>query len=72
MDNLWRTTPCPACDGFGIFWSLPADGDGECLECNGSGNWWIRPSGHLFQYPGGPALGMATIEIYNAGKEVEV
>lgn len=41
----------------------------ECGDCGGVGRLWIRPSGHLFQYPGGPAAGIWSEEKYEEAKE---
>ena len=70
MDNKWRTCRCPSCGGHGVvsvYSAYDFEGPGECGECGGSGSLFIRPSGHLFQWPGGPACGMGSREEYEAG-----
>jgi len=60
MKTDWRTTPCPICSGHGVvlvYSHNDVEGPGECNECCGSGLFWLRPSGHVFVYPGGPARG---------------
>jgi hypothetical protein len=39
-------------------------GADECSDCGGDGRLWIRPTGHTFMYPGGPATGMWSVEEY--------
>lgn len=61
-DVLWRTVGCPSCGGDGLVSVYSGggsdfEGAGECRDCNGGGMLFIRPSGSLFQYPGGPAAG---------------
>lgn len=61
-DALWRTVTCSRCDGHGLVsvysgGGLDFEGAGECRDCGGGGRLFIRPSGRLFQYPGGPAAG---------------
>ena len=66
MDNKWRTIQCPGCNGFGVIAVYSAydfEGPGECPECV-NGTLWLRPSGHAFLYPGGPAAGMVSRETY--------
>jgi hypothetical protein len=63
MDDKWRTTKCPNCSGCGLVDGFDAGPD-ECRDCGGSGRLWIRPSGHCFLYPGGPAAGMWSPEEY--------
>jgi len=69
MDNKWRTVKCPKCGGYGVRMrgdSLPF----ECGDCN-SGVLYIRPSGHTFLWPGGPATGMWSADKYHRdGKRV--
>lgn len=65
MDKLWRTVRCPSCGGHGLREAV--EGAVECSECEGSGGLWIRPSGHVFQYPGGPAAGMWSKYEYERG-----
>ena len=60
IDAQWRTVACPGCGGGGVVAVYSYDdfeGPGECVDCGGSGQLWIRPSGHLFEYPGGRAKG---------------
>lgn len=69
MDNKWRTTQCPNCGGHGVvsdygFSGRDFLGPKECEDCWGSGKLWIRPTGHCFAYPGGPARGMWSKEQY--------
>jgi len=63
MDDKWRHVACGCCsNGLIDTWGgWPA----ECQRCSGSGVVWIRPSGHLFRYPGGPACGMTTPDEYD-------
>lgn len=61
IDDLWRTVACSHCRGYGVIATYSAydfEGPGECSTCDGSGRFFIRPGGQLFQYPGGPAAGM--------------
>jgi hypothetical protein len=47
-------------------------GDGypeECDNCS-SGQIWIRPKGHAFQYPGGPGCGMWGVDDYEKATPV--
>jgi hypothetical protein len=61
MDNKWRIIDCSTCGGHGInHYSAPF----VCRECGGDGYFYIRPSGHLFAYPGGPGQGMASPRDY--------
>lgn len=67
MDDKWRTIRCSNCGGQGmvcIYSYEDFDGAEDCLQCNGSGQIFIRPSGHLFLYPGGKAIGRDTKEAY--------
>jgi len=64
MDNLWRTMKCHCCNG--IKWG--GDSPEECDDCKGGGGIYIRPSGHAFLYPGGPALGMWGADEYEKAK----
>jgi len=62
MDNKWTEIPCGRCGGCGLvseytFGGTDFLGAGECPDCGGSGAQWMRPSGHLFMHPGGPAIG---------------
>jgi hypothetical protein len=67
MDDKWRTATCGICRGYGITWNPEAwDGTEECI-CN-NGIVWLRPKGHAFAYPGGPALGWWGKEDYEKGK----
>lgn len=53
-DNLWRYINCDCCAGIKWGGEYPT----ECDECEGSGiAGWVRPSNHVFKYPGGPAKG---------------
>lgn len=71
MDNKWRTISC-GCDG-GIEWRLTLGGyyDYTCSGCKGSGTIYLRPSGHAFSYPGGPAVGSYTSVAYETAEPVE-
>lgn len=68
MDDKWRILSCPICRGYGIV-SAPMAWFGftECDNCGESGTIWLRPKGHSFAYPGGPATGMWGIEYYKKG-----
>ena len=72
MDDKWRMVGCTSCSGYGIraygLDPLPE----ECSECWGKGFLYIRPQGHLFQYPGGPAAGKTTADEYNSGRIVQL
>jgi hypothetical protein len=68
MDDKWRVIRC-YCSG-GIVWSYSKEGPDECDSCNGSGDIYIRPKGHMFQFPGGPALGLGGEERYKKGTPV--
>lgn len=64
MDDKWRITCCPSCGGGGVAcYDL-------CIDCDGGGQLWIRPGGHCFKYPGGPAEGMWSKEEYNRSTPV--
>ena len=53
-DDKWRYIKCDCCAGTMWGGEYPT----ECSDCEGSGvEAWIRPSGHMFKYPGGPAKG---------------
>jgi DnaJ-class molecular chaperone len=69
MKADWRTLPCPRCGGHGLVSVYTMGGGdfvgaGECNTCSGSGQLWIRPSGHTFSYPSGPAQGMWSKQKY--------
>ena len=53
-DALWRVASCGCCAG--IKWG--GDYPRECRQCGGEGAVFIRPSGHVALYPGGPWCGM--------------
>ena len=54
MAKEWRYVNCDCCAG--IMWG--GEYPTECPTCNGTGiEGWILPSGHMFRYPGGPAMG---------------
>ena len=64
MDGKWRTFTCRICRGYGMIGNPEAwYGYDDCDNCN-YGTVWIRPKGHAFQYPGGPACGMWGEEEY--------
>jgi hypothetical protein len=69
MDNKWRVISCASCRN-GMYWSYTYDEPEECRNCGGSGQIYIRPKGHCFQYPGGPATGMWSAEKYQEGTPV--
>jgi hypothetical protein len=71
VDDKWRTLTCPICRGYGLV-SEPMAwyGFNECDNCEESGTVWLRPKGHSFQYPGGPATGYWGPEYYERGKPV--
>ena len=60
MDKKWRVAACGCCNG--LEWG--GDSPRECTSCGGTGSVWIRPSGHVFLYPGGPALGRWSTQDY--------
>lgn len=64
IDDKWRTYTCTLCRGYGMIWVGDAawDGIAEC-DC-GNGTIYIRPTGHTFAWPGGPANGRDTKEQY--------
>lgn len=67
MDDKWRTLSCPICRGYG----MTMVGDGLPNECDcSSGQIWLRPKGHAFQYPGGPGSGMWGPEYYEKATPV--
>ncbi len=59
MDGLWRYYGC-WCNA-GQVWVATLGGPevDTCRSCGGSGRIFIRPTGHEFAWPGGPALGMS-------------
>jgi len=59
-DDKWRTVSCGCCAGLEWVGDYPR----ECRRCGGGGTLFIRPKGHLFQYPGGPAAGIGMPEEY--------
>jgi hypothetical protein len=70
LDDKWRICRCHSCSGHGlipVYSGVDFEGPGECRHCCGSGVIFVRPSGHAFQYPGGPAAGMVSRDDYNAG-----
>lgn len=68
MDGNWRVMDCPSCRGYGMIWVGDASWDG-IAECDcGNGNIYLRPTGHGFQYPGGPANGFWGKEYYEKAK----
>lgn len=67
MDTLWRAFTCPFCSA-GIKWSYGDEGPVEC-DCAG-GVIYIRPGGHTFAWPGGPASGMWSKERYDKATPV--
>lgn len=67
MDDKWRITICGQCCA-GIKWSFGDEGPIEC-DCGG-GVIYLRPKGHAFAWPGGPAVGWYSEERYEKGKPV--
>lgn len=55
MKDDWRVIDCYRCDGKRVIatWDVPD----ECPVCCGNGVIWVRPTDHVFKWPGGPALG---------------
>ena len=71
MDNKWRVFTCPTCSGSGVvsvYSAYDFEGPGPCNDCGESGRIFIRPSGHCFAYPGGPAAGMWSKDKYQQSK----
>ena len=64
MDNKWSEFQCGSCRRGLTSWGR------ECPYCN-QGWVYIRPSGHLFAYPGGPALGKTGSDQYMRATPVE-
>jgi hypothetical protein len=62
VDNKWRVLSCWC--GGGFIWSYASESAEEHDACGGTGKIYIRPKGHTFQYPGGPASGRMTKEDY--------
>ena len=70
IDDRWRTLPCSPCGGHGVvpvYSAFDFEGPGECSSCGGMGRVFIRPSGHLFLWPGGPAAGKTDASEYEQG-----
>lgn len=65
MDENWRTMTCYLCNGTGLKTGLSRDDAGTC-DCY-QGVIWLRPKGHMFKYPGGPADGVGPEEWYEKG-----
>lgn len=64
MDDKWRKFDCTACNGYGMIWVGDASWDGTA-DCSCLNGWiYIRPTGHTFLYPGGPANGFYGKEYY--------
>jgi hypothetical protein len=53
-DGRWRVMKCCCIAGMKPGSLPPGE---ECDHCMGNGLMWIRPTGHTFLYPGGPATG---------------
>jgi hypothetical protein len=67
----WRTIQCSHCRGYGVVSHYSAydfEGAKDCPDCEGTGQLYIRPTGHLFLYPGGPAKGMWDKKAYGRAK----
>jgi hypothetical protein len=65
MDDRWRRVKCGCIGGMVVGVEPPGE------ECNCWDGWlYVRPKGHLFAYPGGPALGMAGEDYYERGEPV--
>lgn len=67
MDDKWRIVSCTMCYA-GTKWSFGDEGPVEC-SCSG-GVVYLRPKGHAFAWPGGPAIGWWTKEEYDSGTPV--
>lgn len=70
----WRVTKCGTCRGYGVvsrYVGGDFDGPGECPECEGGGTIYLRPTGHAFLYPGGPARGIYSPAEYDAAVPFE-
>lgn len=67
MDHKWRTISCNACIG-----GIKMTAGTEVVECDCSGGlFYVRPSGHLFSYPGGPARGRVSPARWNTARALE-
>ena len=60
IDDKWRVISCVCYAGL----RMGRDEPTECTDCNGSARIFIRPSGHLFAWPGGPAVGRTSPQEY--------
>ena len=70
MKPDWRTIQCHGCGGHGVvavYSYYDFEGADFCDVCGGAGYVFIRPTGHLFLHPGGPACGMGTPTDYQRG-----
>lgn len=75
MDNKWRSFKCSSCNGTGVvsvYSFSDFEGPGPCNDCGETGRIFIRPSGHTFAYPGGPATGMRSKKQYEEATPVKV
>jgi hypothetical protein len=68
----WRLAECGSCRGYGLVSNCSTGEPQDCRTCEGTGRVWIRPTGHVFQWPGGPALGRWYTEDYDHAIPVEV
>jgi len=68
MDSKWRYIYCGICQA-GEYWvdSLYGPYSITCPYCHGWHKIYLRPSGHAFAYPGGPAIGRYSSVEYEAG-----
>jgi hypothetical protein len=66
IDSKWRRLRC-GCIG-GMIPGVEPPGQ----ECNCYDGWlYVRPSGHAFAYPGGPALGSVGHDDYERATPLE-
>lgn len=73
MDDKWRVIGCGTCRGYGtvsVYSATDFEGPGDCPECDGTGAVWLRPTGHAFAYPGGPAKGVYSPDDYKIARAV--
>jgi hypothetical protein len=66
MDDKWRVVKCCCISGMKPGSLPPGE---ECDHCMGGGVYFIRPGGHTFMYPGGPATGREDASKYDAAEE---
>lgn len=68
MDDKWRVKSCDICRGGGVVWL--GEDVGGCRTCNEAGRVYLRPKGHAFEYPGGPAVGWWSEQDYEEASPV--